>query len=115
MVETLGRGDKMRHDMAKLANQIAGSFGVKWHWRALSGGVPCVEMRLAATEYEHAKAYLTMLFGEPEIKMPWHPAHTKGLPPLRFKIEGATDAPDHVNLISMMQRPHKRYTLISYA
>jgi hypothetical protein len=106
--------DNINPAMAALADKISAALGVPWRWVALTGGVPCVDMKLRAERYSEAKAYLTGLLGEPETKAPWHPDHTKGVPPLRFTVAGAGEAPDHVNLIAMMQRRDKRYVTISY-
>lgn len=108
------------NQMAVLADKISAALGVPWRWVALAGGVACVDMKLRAERYSEAKAYLTKLLGEPMVIEPWHPDHTKGVPPLRFKVAGYGDmlttpnVPDHVNLIAMMQRRDKRYVTISY-
>ncbi len=103
--------------LQKLADLLSQHFGVPNEWRALSGGVLSGGCRLPYDRYEEAKAWLTEQFGEPEVKEPWYPQHTKGVPPLQFRTGywGPDNGPaDHVNLVSMMQRADKRYVLLSF-
>lgn len=88
----------------------------KPHWVSYSGGVPGMQATLTADQYEEAKRWLTELFGEPEVKEPWHPQHTKGIAPLCYHQTPTMEhmRMSHVNLIAMMQRKDKRYTKISW-
>ena len=81
-----------------------------------SGGVPGMQCQLRSDRYHEAELWLIGQFGVPTLKAHWHPSQTRKLCPLEFK-KTAVMVPGkmfHVNLISMMQRPHKRYTIITW-
>lgn len=103
-------------EMKSFASVLGQAFKTEPHWVSYTGGVPGMEIKLPASDYEHAKKWLTATFGEPEVKKPWHPSHTKGVPPLRFHITPQMEhlKVSHINLISMMQRKDKRYMLITW-
>lgn len=115
------------HPLQRMADKLAGHFGVLNEWVALSGGVLSGSLRLPATRYEEAKQWLTEQYGVPEALESWHSGHTKDVAPLCFKVPakelGVTEdaitakhgfPADHINLISMMQRKDKRYVLLSF-
>lgn len=89
---------------------IATRLGANVETVALTGGVPGFQIKLSANQYDAAKQLLTQLYGQPQTVQPWHPSHTKALPPLRFDT-GKAGIGDHVNLISMGQR--KRHVLVT--
>ena len=83
---------------------------------AYSGGVPGMGADLGAGDYAIAKEWLTNLFGVPKVVERWHPAHTEGVPILRFHktAEMEHNKMSHVTLIPMMQRTDKKFTTISW-
>lgn len=84
---------------------------------AYAGGVPGITTfdRIPASKYGIIKADLTRMFGEPVTEKPWHPDHTKGIPPIRWKLtpEMKSNELSHINLVSMMQRKDKQYLIVS--
>jgi hypothetical protein len=84
--------------------------------QSYSGGVPGMRAQLPIEQYAAVKEWLTRKYGLPNQVERWHPSHTKTVLPLRFEITEAVDSlkMDHVNLISMMQRKSKRFTLVTW-
>lgn len=103
-------------EMTTLAAEVSRYFGAIPRWVSYSGGVPGMEIRLMASEYDAVKKWLTEIYGQPEVLQPWHPLHTKKVPPLRFRVTPHMEhmKVSHINLISMMQRENKRYVLLTW-
>lgn len=110
------RGGGLLEDQNDVASRLEKAFNVEAHPVALSGGVPAMRITLPYERYEEVKGWLTKNVGEPITKEPWHPHHTKEVPPLEFKLtpEMEFGKAAHINLISMMQQKRKRYVLLSW-
>ena len=98
--------------LENMARQISEALNASWYWVAYTGGVPGIQIKLPADRYADAAAWLVKQYGQPQVKAPWHPDHTKGIPPLCFTTN-KHGVGDHVNLISMKQQTRKRYVLIT--
>lgn len=103
-------------EVETIASKITKELGIEFHWTSYSGGVPgMVSNSLPAEMWSRYKNELTKLFGEPEVVTPWHPDHTKGIPPLKFRITPSIEhmKASHVQLIHKMQRRDKQHCIIS--
>lgn len=83
---------------------------------SMAGGTPGMQATLPITEYAQVLGYLLVEFGDPQIKEPWHPDHTRGVQVLTFPKTRTLEPGKmwHVNLIAMMQRKDKRYALVAW-
>ncbi len=100
----------------KVSLTCVGAHAHEVYWQGSDCGVAWQVLDLPCSEYEHAKQFLTTLFGEPEEIEPWYWDHTKDIPVLKFKIteEMKHFRGSHVNLFSKMNRVDKMYTTLSW-
>ena len=97
-------------------DELSHRFGVTPQLRSYAGGTPGMDARLPISQYDEVKNWLTEKFGEPEVMEHWHPQQTRETPPLRFAGSEGYEGPwpNHVNLVSMLQRKGKRYILVAW-
>lgn len=104
-------------ELEGLGDKITKVTGIGFEVVSYAGGVPGISSvgKIDSSRHQELTDKLTGMFGEPKVKERWFSGHTRDVSPLEWKItpEMESSKPYHVLLISMMQRPSKRYLIIS--